>query len=100
MVGLWLHDLESLEAISHNDEARRIFEKWGLDASVIGRTTTSGRIVLRHGGEVVCDIPLDPLSEDAPLYDRPHVKPEPRPRLHPAEVPPPARPRPFATATW
>src|SRR3712207_194928 len=71
-------------------EARRIFDKWGLDASVIGRTTETGHIVLRHGGEVVCDIPLDPLSEDAPLYDRPHVRPEPRPRLHPSEVPAPA----------
>ncbi|HEX8570022.1 MAG TPA: phosphoribosylformylglycinamidine synthase subunit PurL [Caulobacteraceae bacterium] len=72
------------------DEGRRIFEKWGLDAATIGWTTETGRIVLRHGGEVVCDIPLDPLSEDAPLYDRPYVKPEPRPRLHPSEVPSPA----------
>src|SRR3712207_1883814 len=72
------------------DEARRIFDKWGLDASVIGRTTTTGRIVLRHGGEVVCDIPLDPLSEDAPLYDRPFTTPEPRRRLHASELPPPA----------
>jgi phosphoribosylformylglycinamidine synthase len=72
------------------DEGRRIFDKWGLDAAVIGRTTDTGRIVLRHGGEVVCDIPLDPLSEDAPLYDRPYVTPEPRRRLPPSEVPPPA----------
>ncbi|HEX9380719.1 MAG TPA: hypothetical protein VF891_04395 [Gaiellaceae bacterium] len=25
MVGLWLHDMESLEAISQDDEAKRIF---------------------------------------------------------------------------
>src|SRR5271170_1841272 len=49
----------------------RIFEKWGLDAAVIGRTTDSGHLVLTHGGQVVCDIPLAPLSDDAPLYDRP-----------------------------
>jgi len=72
------------------DEARRIFAKWGLDAAVIGRTTDTGRIVLRHGGEVACDLPLPPLSDDAPLYDRPHVRPEPRPRLRPEDVPPPA----------
>ncbi|MDP8916107.1 MAG: AIR synthase related protein, partial [Pseudomonadota bacterium] len=60
-----------------------------LDAAVIGRTTAAGRIVLRHGGEIVCDLPLPPLSDDAPLYDRPHVRPEPRPRLSPDDVPPP-----------
>jgi phosphoribosylformylglycinamidine synthase len=72
------------------DEARRIIEKWGLDAAVIGRTTDTGRIVLRHTGEVVCDLPLSPLADDAPLYDRPHARAEPRDRLHPDAVPPPA----------
>src|SRR5579871_5854695 len=57
------------------EDGRRIFEKWGLDAAVIGETTDSGRIVLRHHGQVVCDLPLAPLSDDAPLYDRPHVAP-------------------------
>jgi phosphoribosylformylglycinamidine synthase II len=56
-------------------EARRIFEKWGLDAETIGQTTDTGRIVLRHRGEIVCDLPLAPLSDDAPLYDRPWVQP-------------------------
>ncbi len=72
------------------DEAYRIFAKWGLDAAVIGTTTTTGRIVLRHGGEVVCDLPLGPLSDDAPLYDRPWTEPPRRPRLDPADVAPPA----------
>jgi len=70
-------------------EAHAIFAKWGLDAAVIGATTDSGRIVLRHGGQVVCDLRLPPLSDDAPLYDRPHVRPEPCPRFGPDEVPPP-----------
>ena len=64
----------------------RIFEKWGLDAAVIGQTTDTGHIVLKHKGEVVCDLPLAPLSDDAPLYDRPWVAPAPQPRLTPAEV--------------
>jgi len=71
-------------------DGRRIFEKWGLDAAVIGETTDSGRIVLRHHGEVVCDLPLAPLTEDAPRYDRPWTAPQPRRRLTPADVPPPA----------
>ena len=70
-------------------EAQAVFAKWGLDAATIGMTTDTGRIVLRHQGEVVCDLPLPPLSDDAPLYDRPHVRPEPCPRFGPDEVPPP-----------
>ena len=71
-------------------EAHAVFAKWGLDAAVIGRTTSTGRIVLRHGGEIACDLPLDPLSEDAPLYDRPWTEPPKRARLDPGDIPPPA----------
>jgi phosphoribosylformylglycinamidine synthase len=70
-------------------DGRRIFEKWGLDAATIGWTTDTGRIVLRHHGEVVCDLPLAPLTEDAPNYDRPWSAPVPLPRLDPASVPAP-----------
>ena len=48
-------------------DGQRIFQKWGLDAATIGQTTNTGRIILRHKGEVVCDLPLGPLSDDAPL---------------------------------
>jgi phosphoribosylformylglycinamidine synthase len=68
----------------------RIFEKWGLDAAVIGQTTDTGRIVLHHRGEVVCDLPLAPLSDDAPLYHRPYVRPEGEARLDPGQIPAPA----------
>jgi phosphoribosylformylglycinamidine (FGAM) synthase-like enzyme len=71
------------------DDGRRIFEKWGLDAAVIGRTTDTGRLILTHKGEVVCDIPLKPLTEDAPLYHRPWVEPHAEPHLDPASVPAP-----------
>lgn len=56
--------------------AEGIFRKWELDFAVIGHVTETGRMVLRHKGEVVCDIPLAPLADDAPLYDRPHVPTE------------------------
>ena len=71
-------------------DGQRIFEKWGLDAATIGVTTDTGHIVLRHKGEVVCDLPLSPLSDDAPLYDRPWTEPPKRPRLSPADVAEPA----------
>jgi len=51
--------------------AKAIFDKWELDFAVIGEVTDTGHMVLTWQGEVVCDIPLGPLAEDAPLYDRP-----------------------------
>ena len=71
-------------------DAHAVFKKWGLDAAVIGKTTRTGRIVLRHHGEVVCDLPLGPLSDDAPLYDRPWTEPAKQPVLSSADVPAPA----------
>ncbi len=58
--------------------AEAIFKKWELDFAVIGEVTDTGHMVLEFDGAVVCDIPLDPLADDAPLYDRPHV-PTPKP---------------------
>ncbi|WP_030538738.1 phosphoribosylformylglycinamidine synthase subunit PurL [Sphingobium sp. DC-2] len=53
--------------------AEAIFRKWELDFAVIGEVTDTGRMVLVHKGETVCDIPLAPLADDAPLYDRPSM---------------------------
>ena len=61
--------------------AEAIFRKWELDFAVIGHVTDTGRMVLEHHGEVVCDIPLAPLADDAPLYDRPHVPTPKRAKL-------------------
>ncbi|MDX2234831.1 MAG: phosphoribosylformylglycinamidine synthase subunit PurL [Hyphomonadaceae bacterium] len=58
-------------------EARRIFEKWGLDAATIGVTTETNALVLKWRGETVCDLPLGPLADEAPKYERPYVKPQP-----------------------
>jgi phosphoribosylformylglycinamidine synthase len=71
-------------------DGRRIFEKWGLDAATIGHTTDTGRIVLRHKGVIVCDLPLAPLTEDAPNYDRPWTEPVLQSHLDPGHIPPPA----------
>ncbi|NUR14484.1 MAG: phosphoribosylformylglycinamidine synthase subunit PurL, partial [Bradyrhizobium sp.] len=54
-------------------EAEAIFRKWELDFAVIGEVTDTGHMVLEHDDEVVCDIPLGPLADEAPLYDRPHL---------------------------
>jgi phosphoribosylformylglycinamidine synthase len=54
-------------------EAEAIFRKWELDFAVIGEVTDTGRMQLVWNGEMVCDIPLDPLADEAPEYDRPHM---------------------------
>ncbi|MBV9526863.1 phosphoribosylformylglycinamidine synthase subunit PurL, partial [Sphingomonas sp.] len=54
-------------------EAEAIFHKWELDFAVIGEVTDTGHMVLEWNGEVVADIPLGPLADEAPLYDRPHM---------------------------
>src|ERR1700710_2892156 len=60
--------------------AEAIFRKWELDFAVIGEVTDTGHMVLEFDGQVVCDIPLGPLADDAPLYDRPHITaPKPLP---------------------
>jgi phosphoribosylformylglycinamidine synthase len=60
--------------------AEAIFRKWELDFAVIGEVTEAGpdggHMVLEFNGEVVCDIPLGPLADDAPEYERPYVTPE------------------------
>ena len=56
--------------------AKAIFDKWELDFAVIGEVTDTGHMVLTFKGDVVCDIPLGPLAEDAPLYDRPAASKE------------------------
>ncbi|MFO1187034.1 MAG: phosphoribosylformylglycinamidine synthase subunit PurL [Alphaproteobacteria bacterium] len=57
--------------------AEAIFKKWELDFSVIGRTTTTGHLVLKHKGGTVCDIPLKTLADESPVYERPWVAPPP-----------------------
>lgn len=63
------------------DFAQAIFEKWELDFAIIGHVTDTGHMVLKWKGEIVADIPLAPLADDAPLYDRPHVPTPPSPAL-------------------
>ena len=52
-----------------------IFEKWELSAAVIGEVTDNGNMELYWHGELVADIPIQPLSEEAPILDRPVSKP-------------------------
>jgi len=52
------------------DNAKKIFKKWGLDFSVIGKTTNTKNLVLNFKNQEVANLPLSSLSSDAPLYAR------------------------------
>lgn len=71
----------------HEAEAKKIFDKWDLDFAVIGLTTDTGHLILEHDGKVVCDIPIRPLADDAPKYERPWVPTPVSKTLAPSDVP-------------
>ena len=52
------------------EKAKKIFDKWDLDFAIIGKTTNSKKIELYFDDKKVCDIPVDFLAENAPVYDR------------------------------
>ncbi len=56
-------------------EIIKIFEKWDLDAAVIGEVTDTGNMELFWHGEKVAEVPVDPVSEEAPELNRPMKKP-------------------------
>ncbi|HEY5337316.1 MAG TPA: phosphoribosylformylglycinamidine synthase subunit PurL [Rhizomicrobium sp.] len=59
-------------------EAEKIFRKWELDFAVIGITTDTKRLVVKHKGEVVADMPITALSDEAPVLERPYEKRAPK----------------------
>ena len=73
------------------DEVLRIFHKWDLDAAVIGRVTDDGRVRILDGGKEVANLPVTPLTDGAPVYDRPTRRPAEQDALQafdPLSVPP------------
>jgi phosphoribosylformylglycinamidine synthase subunit PurL len=56
-------------------ELAAVFEKWDLHAAVIGRITADGRWRALWRGQVVADIPIAAISDEAPVYDRPAKEP-------------------------
>ncbi|QKF65068.1 phosphoribosylformylglycinamidine synthase subunit PurL [Campylobacter corcagiensis] len=57
------------------NEVLEVFKKWDLDAAVIGEVTNTGNMELFWHGDLVGEIPILPLSENAPVLDRPVEKP-------------------------
>ncbi len=67
------------------DDAHKVFQKWGLDFAVIGITTDTHHLVLEFKGEIVADMPVDALTDAAPIYDRPW-EPTPKRDTLPADT--------------
>jgi phosphoribosylformylglycinamidine synthase len=57
------------------ERVREIFARWDLDAVVVGRVTDDGRMRVRWRGATVVDIPVDPVAQSAPVYERPMRRP-------------------------
>ena len=55
--------------------------RWGLDVCEVGTVTDTGRYVCTWHGEVVVDVPIGALVDDAPKYNRPMAAPLPMPVL-------------------
>jgi phosphoribosylformylglycinamidine synthase subunit PurL len=64
------------------DDVISVLEKYGVPYAVIGKVTSSPRLVLRWDGKVVADLPASLVTE-APLIDWPFKKPEGRRSPHP-----------------
>src|SRR5699024_574134 len=45
-----------------------MFENFELDAAVIGEVTDSDRLKLYYEDDLYADIPVQPLSDEAPVY--------------------------------
>ena len=65
---------ERMLIVAHKGREREvieIFAKWDLDAVIIGEVRDDSRMRVRHNGEVVCDVPVKALTDEAPVYQRP-----------------------------
>ena len=69
-------------ARGREDEVRRICEKWDLDVAVVGIVTGSGRWRVLSADQVVADLPVEPLTDGAPRYERPMMPHPALPALH------------------
>jgi phosphoribosylformylglycinamidine synthase subunit PurL len=70
-------------------EAEAIFRKWGLDFAVVGETTPTKRFIVRHRGDVMADLPIKELGDEAPEYKRPFVDTPKPPIIAARDVVPP-----------
>lgn len=59
----------------HEEQARAIFARWGLDCPKVGKVTDDGNLKLFHHGELVGCMPVTALVDECPMYDKPSAEP-------------------------
>src|SRR5215213_1193348 len=52
-------------------EVVEIFNRWDLDAVVIGKVVEGDRLKIVHNGKLEADLPVQALTDEAPKYERP-----------------------------
>ncbi|MBC1475460.1 phosphoribosylformylglycinamidine synthase subunit PurL [Listeria grandensis] len=60
----------------HEAEIKALFERYGLEAVTIGTVTDDKMYKIVHHGEIVANVPVDALAEDAPVYHKPSSEPK------------------------
>ena len=59
-------------------EVVEIFNKWDLDCVTIGKVVEGDRLKIFHNGELMADLPVMALTDEAPKYNRPMTAPSPK----------------------
>ena len=70
---------ERMLLVAKKGREREVFEicdKWDLAHAVIGRVTDTGKLVVKSEGRTVAKLPIAPLTDQAPSYDRPRRRPD------------------------
>ncbi|MEK6678947.1 MAG: phosphoribosylformylglycinamidine synthase subunit PurL [Nitrospirota bacterium] len=70
---------ERMLIVAEKDKEREIFntfKKWDLDAIKIGKVTGDGKLRIKYGKKIFAEIPVEALTEEAPVYERPIQRPK------------------------
>ncbi len=65
---------ERMLIVAHRGREKQIveiFNKWDLDAVVVGRVVEGNRLKVFLNGNTEADLPVDKLTDEAPKYERP-----------------------------
>ena len=57
-------------------KAKKIFDKWDLDMSVIGKITNSKKMIIKKNDKIIANIPISQTEKQTPEYKRPWIKPK------------------------
>jgi phosphoribosylformylglycinamidine synthase II len=74
-------------------EIKRIFDKWDLEAVVVGRVTNDNEFRATFNGVQVARIPISALTKEAPVYNRPAERPKTQDDLEQLDLSAIAEPR-------